>query len=649
MHPSSFAAVMICLGLVGVPAPLTAQTTQADSLRPPAITAEETPHIPAELADRLRQYQSVRSAAFSGWAPDGSGILVSTRFGDTSQLHRVYVPGGRREQLTFFSEPVSGRFIPLARDGACLVTMSRGGSENDQVYLFDPQNGKAALHTDGKSRNLVGAFHPAGVGVTVLSNQRNGRDSDIYIADPRRPGSRELLLEVENEHWNPVDWSSDGKTLLLIKYVSINESYPALFHVGSRTLEPIALPESRQAAVGAAQFSTDGSAVYLACDARGEFRQLARYDLATREYIWLTADLPWDVSEVAIDRRSSKIAFTVNADGASELYLLEGTNRRPIDLPLGTLTGLEFSPDGKQLGFTLARSDQPTDAYSYHLLNGELTRWTFSEVGGLNPKSFVTAQPLRFPSFDGREIPAYLFRPSGAAADHKVPVLIDIHGGPESQYRPVFNGMDQYFCQELGIAVIHPNVRGSAGYGRSYLLLDNGNHREDSVRDIGALLDWIATQPELDASRVAVMGGSYGGYMVLASLVNFGERLRAGIDIVGIASFRSFLKNTSAYRQDLRRVEYGDERDPAMQQYFERIDPLANASRIRSALLVAHGRNDPRVPFSEAEQIVSRVRSTGRNVWTVYADNEGHGFAKKPNRDYLTAVIALFLQSTLIR
>lgn len=199
----------------------------------------------------------------------------------------------------------------------------------------------------------------------------------------------------------------------------------------------------------------------------------------------------------------------------------------------------------------------------------------------------------------------------------------------------------------MGIAVIRPNVRGSSGYGKTYLKLDNAQKREESVQDIGALLDWVAEQPELDESRVAVIGGSYGGYMVLASLIHFGDRLRAGVDIVGIASFQTFLENTSEYRRDLRRAEYGDERDPEMREFFARIDPLHHADRIRSALLVAHGVNDPRVPCSEALQIVEAVRRNDQEVWTVYADNEGHGFQKKENSDYLTAVIVLFFSHHL--
>jgi dipeptidyl aminopeptidase/acylaminoacyl peptidase len=618
-----------------------------DPLRPSAITTREVPVVPAELMERLRQYQNVRSAAFRGWSPDGNGILIATRFGDTAQLHRVYEPGGRREQITFFNEPVDGAFLPEATDGGILLAMSAGGSEDNQVYFLDRQAFKATLITDGKSRNLTGPVFHDGSRMIIQSNLRNKRDVDLYVADPRRPDSLKLLMQVENEQWNAHDWSRDGKKILINRYVSINETYPALLDVadGKKTLLPISA--QTKAAFGPLKFAPDGKSVWLATDMRGEFRELAQVDLTTMKYAWLTEDIPWDVEAIEVEPKSGSVAFTVNEDGASSLYLIENGKRRRIELPLGQVASLEFSVDGRQLGFTLARPDAPPDAWALSLADGKLTRWTYSEVGGLNPEKFVTASRIQFPAFDGRKIPAYYFKPRHVAKARPAGVLITIHGGPEGQYRPLFNGTDQFYLNELGMAVIHPNVRGSLGYGKTYLKLDNADQREDSVRDIGSLLDWIATQPELDASRVVVMGASYGGFMVLASLTHFSDRIRAGVDIVGIASFRSFLKNTSPYRQDLRRAEYGDERDPNMQSFFEKIDPLSNVERINSALLVAHGRNDPRVPFSEAEQIARSVESRGRRVWTVYADNEGHGFAKKANRDYLTAVIVLFFSEAL--
>ena len=618
-----------------------------DPFRPSAIVTQDVPPVPAELMERLRQYQAVRSAAFRGWSPDGKGILIATRFGDTAQLHRVYEPGGRREQITFFSEPADGSFIPEATDGGVTVVMSAGGSENNQLYFLERMTGRAQLITDGRSRNLPGPVRHDGSRMIIHSNLRNQHDMDLYLADPRKPDSLKLLMQVENEQWNAQDWSRDGARLLLNRYVSINETYPALFEIADEKRMPLPIPGDGPVAFGAMKFAPDGKSVWLATDARGEFRELARLDLATMKYTWITADIPWDVDGIEVEPLSGTVAFTINEDGASALYLLEREKRRKINLPLGQIGSLEFSPDGKHLGFSLARPDAPADAYSLSLADGRLSRWTYSEVGGLSPETFLTATRVQFPAFDGRKIPAYYFKPRTASKGRPAGVLINIHGGPEGQYRPGFNGTDQFYLNELGMAVIHPNVRGSSGYGKTYLKLDNADKREDSVRDIGSLLDWIAAQPELDASRVVVMGGSYGGFMVLASLTHYSDRIKAGVDIVGIASFRSFLKNTSAYRQDLRRAEYGDERDPKMQAFFEKIDPISNVERINSALLVAHGRNDPRVPFSEAEQIARSVRSRGRPVWTVYADNEGHGFAKKANRDYLTAAVVLFFGEAL--
>ncbi len=627
----------------------TVQTKAApkDMLRPSAIATEEVPDVPAALWDRLRQYRSVRSATFSGWSPDGRGILIGTQLGNTTQLYRVYEPGGRREQITFFDEPVRGTFVPKSKDGAVLLTMSKGGNESYQVYLLDRLNGKAALLTDGSSRNQLEAIRPDGRQVVIASTKRNGRDTDLYLGDPRRPGSLKMLLQTKGEFWTAADWSQDGSKVLLNRYVSINETYPALLDLTTGEKKMLTTSADGKAAYHHLAFLPDGQSAYITTDARSEFQQLARVDLNTLEYQFLNKDISWDVTAVTVEPNTGLTAFTVNEDGASALYLLRGKKSEQIIVPLGVISGMKFSPDGKHLGFTLARPDAPADAYSLSLDGRQLTRWTYSEVGGLNPASFVTPTRIKFTSFDKREIPAYYYKPAHAKEGKPIPVIISIHGGPEGQFQPIFSGLNQFFVNELGCAVVAPNVRGSAGYGKTYLTLDNAEKREDSVRDIGALLDWISRQPELDATRVAVMGGSYGGYMVLASLTNFPQRIKAGIDVVGIASFKTFLKNTSGYRQDLRRVEYGDERDPKMQEVFARIDPLNNAGKIRSALLVVHGRNDPRVPFSEAVQIAAKVRGNGRSVWTVYADNEGHGFVRRENRDYLDAVIAMFLQESL--
>ena len=630
---------------------------ETDPRKPAAIESQEVPEVPPELFAKLAQYQSVRGAAFRGWAPDGTGILINTRFGNSSQLHRVYEPAGRREQITFFDEPVSGRFVPKATDGSILMMMDSGGNENDQVHLLDRRNFKTTLLTDGKSRNKLGAVRSDGSQAIVSSNQRNGRDTDLFLLDLRRPDSMKSVMQVEKQTWNTHDWSLDGKTLLLSRFVSANESYPAMLDVQTGQRTDLPFPSAGLSAIGSMAFAADGKTILISTDAESEFRRLARFDLATKKYTWLTDDMPWDVTDIAVEKESGSVAFTLNEDGATRLFLV-GLNdvKSELKIPLGIVSGIEFSPDGTRLGFTLARPDAPPDAYSILLKTGELTRWTFSEVGGLNPDSFVTPTRIQFKSFDGRMIPAYYFKPkrrpdvqepSTNAIHLKIPVYISIHGGPESQYQPFFSPIIQFYLNELRIAVICPNVRGSSGYGKTYLKLDNAEKREDSVKDIGALLDWIGQQPELDPSRIAVAGGSYGGYMTLASLTHFGDRIKAGIDVVGIANFITFLEKTAGYRVDLRRAEYGDERDPQMKAIFEKISPLNNAEKIKSALLVVHGRNDPRVPFYEAEQIAAKVRSSGRNVWTVFANNEGHGFSKKDNSDYQRAVEVLFLQKHL--
>jgi dipeptidyl aminopeptidase/acylaminoacyl peptidase len=630
-----------------------AVAAESDPRKPPAIETQEVPAVPEELVKRLEQYQNTRGATFAGWDPAGKGILIRTRFGNSAQVHRVYVPEGRREQITFFEEPVGAAgFIPGDQDGGILLVMSSGGNENNQLYFLDRQNFRATLLTDGKSRNGIQAVKEDGSQMVVSSNQRNGRDTDLYLADPRKADSMDVLLEVDREFWSAVDWSPDNSKLLLSRFVSANESYPFLLDVKSRKKTEMPRPTEEIAAYGPMAFTADGKSVLIATDAVGEFRRMAKLDLASGKYIWLSADIDWDVDELDVDHESGRAAFTVIADGVSRLFLLEvkddgGFLRRELALPLGIVGHLEFSPDGKHLGFSLARPDAPADAYSLEIANGEITRWTVSEVGGLNPATFIKPTKIEFKSFDGRMIPAWYYKPKTASPEKKAAVLINIHGGPEGQSQPFFSGTTQFYLNETGIAVIYPNVRGSSGYGKTYLKLDNAERREDSVMDIGALLDWIATQPDLDASRVAVAGGSYGGYMVLASLTHFGDRIKAGIDAVGIANFNTFLANTSAYRQDLRRAEYGDERDPKMKAFFEKMSPANNVDKIQSWLLVSHGKNDPRVPFSEAQQIAEKVRAKGRPVWTVYADNEGHGFGKKENVDYLRCVEAMFLQQAL--
>ena len=623
-----------------------------DPRRPPAITTQDVPPVPNEIFAKLRAYQNIRSAQFAGWCRDGRGMLVLTRFGNTAQLHRVYEPGGRREQLTFFDEPVTApRHIRGIPDDVILFTMSSGGNENDQIYRLNVIFQEIHLLTDGKSRNLLGPTSRHGEWMVVHSNARNGRDTDLYVANTMA-GRQELILQTDGEVWNAEDWEhAEDRRLLISRYVSINEGYAALLDVVSKEKIdiPLGAKPGQKVAVGEMRFAPDGKSAYIVHDAASEFGRLYRVDLKSFVQTALSPDFQEDVTSVDVSPSTGDVAYVTSSGGYSRICYLPG-GQGPFEsfsLPSGLVGNLKFSRDGKRLGLTLSQPQKPADAYSIDLATDKLTQWTFSELGGLRPGSFIEPKLVQFPSFDQREITAIYYKPHNVDAKRPAPVIISIHGGPEGQSRPEFSALAQMYTQELGAAVIYPNVRGSSGYGKTFLQLDNGKLREDSVKDIGALLDWIAKQPELDAKRVAVVGGSYGGYMVLASLTHYGDRIRAGIDHVGIANWISFLEKTSPYRQDLRRAEYGDERDPEMRKFLQEISPLARADRITSALLVAHGTNDPRVPFGEAQQIADKVRSLGRPVWTVYADNEGHGFAKKANRDYMQGVEFLFLQKYL--
>lgn len=613
--------------------------------------SEDIPRIPAALSARLAQFSQARGATFVGWLGDGS-MLITTRFGNTEQVHRVRQPLGAREQLTFFREPVRFAFTSntTPRD-EFLFLKDVGGSEYWQLFRQTLAAGSARLISQGgRSRNQNPLFSRDGRRIAYSSTARNGTDADILLHDLDSGASR-TLVELGGA-WMPLDFSPNGKELLVLRFVSINESYPGSVNLESGALRMFPIDGGR-AAIPAMRFAPDGHSVFFISDEESPYRTLRQHDLRARKLHVLSGGQPWDVSGFALSADGRRLAYVTNEDGYSRLHMLSLPSRRPVALPQpppGVIGAMEFSPDGDQLALSISGATYPSDVFSIDRRAKTWTRWTHSEIGPIPAEAMIEPSLVRFETFDSvagarRKIPAFYYRPPG---EGPFPVVISIHGGPETQARPVYSAQIQYLAQELGIAVLVPNVRGSAGYGKEFLQLDNGLRRKDAVRDIGALLDWIGTRPELDAARVGVSGGSYGGYMVLASMIDYPERIAAGIDVVGISDFTTFLGNTQSYRQELRRAEYGDERDPAMRDFFEQISPLRHADKIRRPLLVAQGRNDPRVPVSEATQIVAAVRQHGRPVWYLEFADEGHGFAKKANRDHFDAVAALFWRTHLL-
>lgn len=631
--------------------PQTAKSAKKPSKRVGDLTLDGVPkELPPELKDKMTRYLNVRSSSFVDWGEKDSGILIKTRFGNTTQVHKVGAPLGARQQMTFFAEPVGGAsWVPNSFGASMVVMMDQGGAENYQLFRMDLLEGKLTALTDKDSRTT--AYHWSSNGkLAFTNNKRNGKDFDLYIKadDSSEP---KLVLETTG-YWVPLDFSGDEKKLLMLEYISRNKSNLHIVDLESGKAESVVPPSDGMVYYGHAVWDKDGKGVFFISDQDGEFAQLYHYDLGKKKLTAMSDKIPWNVTELAISFDFKNLAFVTNEDGTSKLYLVNPKNKKSkqVKLPDGVISGLKFSKDRKtHLGFTLAKPNAPADAYSIDPKKGKLIQWTQSEVGGLVTDFMIAPTLVRYPTFDKvedkpREISAYYFKPSG---DGPHPVLIHIHGGPESQYRPYFSSFFQYLLMELGVAVIAPNVRGSDGYGKSYLLLDNGKKREDSVKDIGALLEWVEKQPELDASRVIVHGGSYGGYMVLASLVHFGKKIVAGIDWVGISSFVTFLKNTKDYRRELRRAEYGDESDKEMAKFLNGISPLTHAKKISSKLFVLQGANDPRVPASEAEQLVKAVRQSGKKVWYMLAHNEGHGFRRKDNRDLAQVLTALFVQEAI--
>ncbi len=615
-----------------------------------ARVSENIPPIPDDLAATLARYQNTRGANFGGWLPDGC-LIISTRFGDTNQAHRVCQPLGMREQLTFFKEPISNVATSPGRNGF-VYGQDVGGSEFWQLYWYDLDTRATSLLTDGKrSRNESPLWSDDGTRLAWSSTARNGTDTDIWVRDIKTGTARPVV--AEGGAWYAFDFSPDGKRLLVGKYVSINEVYPGVVDLATGKLELFPV-DGGKAGFSAFLFGPDGKQVYFASDEESEFLTLRHHDPEGGAFNILSADIPWDVDNAIISPDGKHLAFATNEDGIYKLHVLGIPSHRPVQLPqlpIGVFGAMGFSPDGRRIAITLNSATSPSDVYVIDLADARLTQWTASEVGGLDAKTFISPTLVRYPTFDQlddkpRTIPAFYYRPEG---DGPFPVVINIHGGPESQAPPYFSPLTQFLLREMKIAVLVPNVRGSSGYGKTYLQLDNGVRREDSVKDIGALLDWIAQQPDLDRDRVAVAGGSYGGYMVLAAMAHYNDRLRAGIDIVGISDFGTFLENTEAYRRDLRRAEYGDERDPAIAEFHKKIAPLNNAHKITKPLFVAQGFNDPRVPYTEAEQIVSKVRGNGGDVWYLLFKDEGHGFAKKPNKDYFDAASMLFWREHLLK
>lgn len=612
---------------------------------PTAMTAEEMPPIPLELAAQVRPYLESRGAGFAGWDPNTRAVLISTRFANVPQLHRIEMPMGARTQISFEAEPVRGSYAP-AKGDVLLVTKDRGGDEYFQLHTL--KDGRLTLLTDGKSRNQPNAWSHDGELVAFSSTRRNGVDSDLYVMNPRDPASARVVHESKGGGWAVVAFAPDKQSAYVADFQSVQDVDLYRLDFASGAMTAIGDPKAEVAYSGA-EIAPDGT-LWVTSDEGSDFKRLGRLDPRTGAFKPVSREA-WDVDSFDLSDDGKTIVYVVNEAGSDRMRILDvasGKVTKVDALPAGLIGGLEIAPWG-EIGFSFNSAKSASDVWSLDPKTMQLTRWTKSETGGLDPNVNVEPRIVTTKSFDGLEVSGLLYQPDPAKFPGKRPLIVDVHGGPEGQSTAGFVGANNYLLNELGVGVFYPNVRGSTGYGKTFVSLDNGPFkREDSVKDMAALIDAVRADPAVDPAKVGLAGGSYGGYMCYAAAVQLKDKLTATQCTVAISNFVSFLENTNPYRQDLRRVEYGDERDPVQRAKLTEISPLTRVSEITKPMFVITGANDPRVPKSEADQMVAAIRANGGEAWHLVAADEGHGFRKKANSDYAFLAELVFWKKHLL-
>lgn len=646
-----------------------AQAQPVDAVRVLApnanLKADGMPGISASIADKVAPYTEFRGHGFVDWHPKEPAMLVRHREAgaNTAQIYRLSAPGGTLEKLTDFSDPVSaatfnpvhGNYIVYARDS--------GGNEATQIYRMDldtrqstllstPDERSSATWTRQGDRLLMSTVP---LDKTATGGKRDGVVTTLSLVDPLKPESSRRLVELPGGGWGDFSFSHDDQRIAALQYRTSSDSDVFLINPKTGAHQKI-LPLQGAPAAGFSdvEWSRDNTRLFLTTNQGGEFFELAVYDLAHQELKILSRHIPWDIENLTLSKDGTRLLAVVNNNGRDELHLFDADSGKELprpDIPAGSISGGNWHEmDKGKFAFSLNSPQSPGDVHSYDVATGKTQRWTAAYAApGVSPEHFVSPELVQIKSFDGLPISGWLYLPDAIKFPGKRPVVVDFHGGPEGQSTVHFMGRWNYYLNEMGLAIFLPNVRGSAGFGKSFQNLDNGFKRKDSVKDGGAFLAWLGSHARIDANRVVVSGGSYGGYMSLATAVDYSPLLRAAVDVVGISHFVTFLNNTESYRRDLRRVEYGDERDPKMREFMEKIAPLNNAASIKVPLFVVQGKNDPRVPYTEAEQMVDAVRRNNVPVWYLLADNEGHGFARKVNADYYFYATVQFYETTLLK
>lgn len=627
---------------------------------PPAIKLEGIPAIPQSVADGLARYAQYRQAQLIAWHPAKRQVLITTTFGEVPQLHLVDGPGRSRSQLTWLPRPGVARMLYAAFDPAHPNTLvfqrDPAGGEARSLYRYDMTTGAISLVVDSKSR-FGAVWAPQGKWIAYDSSERNGKDRDLYVVQPSDPSTKRRVAEVEGP-WSPQDWSPDGSTLLALEVVSNFETY--IWRVDIKTGEKRAVTPraAEKVAWFDIRYSADGRSVYASNDS-GDKPRVWRCDLASGKWTPVTseADAVDTTTGVGSTRSSSyelspdgsMMAVLIDRGSTNELRVLDlGTLKaRPLPaLPAGVVSQLRWRPGSREIGFSLGSIRSPGDVYSIDTSLGTLSRWTFSEVTFNAEAALPPPEVVQVKSADGVPVSAILYRPAARFTGPR-PVMVQLHGGPDLRDRVRFQGRSNYFLNELGVALLFPNVRGSAGFGRAFEQLDNGKGRDGAIKDVGAMLDWIATRPDLDKGRVVLAGPSYGGWLALESGIVYNARIRGIIAGAAMTDLVTFLQQTDPGRQENRRKEYGDERDPEMQKYLQSISPMTRAADLKTATFILHPSKDSRVPVAQAQELVAALRKNNATVWYAeFADANHENFpTTNANNDWMLVSWIWFMKT----
>jgi dipeptidyl aminopeptidase/acylaminoacyl peptidase len=631
------------LALAADPAPgsLRKEGTQVRLPKPPGSLA-------AVVAPSVERYLNIRSAVTPELSASGRRLAFRTAITGQNQVWMIDRPGAWPTQVTFGTEPIGSFTWSPVDDDRMIFTRDVGGNERRQLYLADVATGDVRrLTTRDDVIHNWGGWSRDGRRITYSSNERNQAFFDVYVMDVES-GVARRVLERDGSNYS-AGFSPDGARVLVADLKTPSDVDLWLVDAEGTAAPRRLTPEGQRARYSDSAWMPDGASLWVTTDRGREFMSLARIDVATGVLAFRDS-LSWDIADLALSEDGRMLATVVNEDGRGrlvvrDLRLRSADQAVPVpELPDGTVSDLAWSRDGTRLAFALSGPQHPSDAWVFDRTTKTVTRWTDSWTAGIPRESFVGSRVVHFDSFDGTRIAGFLYLPPGAAG-RPVPILFNVHGGPESQAEAVFSPLIQYFVQR-GFGVYSPNVRGSTGYGKSFAHLDDVGKRLDSVRDLASAAEWLVAQGIAEPGRIAVSGGSYGGYMTLAALAFHPEVWACGVDIVGISNLRTFIANTGAWRQSLRAAEYGDpEKDGAA---MDAASPIHKVADIRAPLMVIQGANDPRVPQSEADQMVEAMRARGATVEYLLYPDEGHGLAKLPNRITAYTKMADFLAAHLL-